>query len=178
MEPVLLGVLGDTHGRADACRAALDLLRERGAAGFAHTGDVGGEAVLDALAGTGCRLVWGNTDADRPEAYARDLGLDPLGDWGRFGVAGRSVVLTHGDDAAGLRRLLADLESGRDRVDLLLTGHTHVPHDRPLPGGGRWVNPGALHRARPRTCCLVTLGEAVGVELVEVPRSGEPGRRA
>ena len=157
--PVLLGVLGDTHGKADACAAAVELLRRRGATHFCHTGDVGDAGVLDRLAGTACRLVWGNTDLDRDQLdlYARDLDLEPMGDWGRFDLAGFRIVLTHGDDTRGLARLRDDAEARRERVDLLLTGHSHVPHDRDLPGGGRWLNPGALHRARPKTCRLVTL---------------------
>ena len=174
-DPVRLGVLGDTHGKAHACAAAIDLLRRRGATHFCHTGDVGegdaGMAVLNALAGTGCRFVWGNNDFDRDrlDPYARDLDLEPMGDWGRFSLNGLRIVLTHGDDARGLARLRDDAEARRERVDLLLTGHTHVPHDREFPGGGRWLNPSALHRARPKTCRLVTLaGDGVSSDLLVV----------
>jgi putative phosphoesterase len=170
VEPIRLGVLGDTHGRAETCRAAIAVLREAGATRFCHTGDVGedgrAQAVLDELAGTGCRFVWGNNDyEDRSLAdYATDLGLICGGDWHRFDLDRLKVVLTHGDDLRGLRRLEADAASGRERVDLLLTGHSHVPHDRAFPGGGRWINPGALHRARPRTCCLLRIDDD-GIDL-------------
>ena len=165
-----LGVLGDTHGRADACRAAIELLQRLGCDGFCHTGDVGdgpgGMAVLDALAGTDCRFVWGNNDFDRDvlDDYALDLDLMPLGDVGRFEAGGVRIVLAHGDDPSVARSL--DRDGG---ADLLLTGHSHLNHDERLHKGAvRWVNPGALYRARPKTVATVELASPVGVAFHEV----------
>lgn len=157
-----LGILSDTHGHAEACRAALDVLTEMGAQAFAHCGDVGEESVIDALAGHPVWFVWGNTDLDRARlrAYAEDLGLQCLGNLGRFVLGGKQFVLTHGDDAQRVAEVRLAAEQGRPVKgearpdDYLLTGHTHVPHDRRV-GGLRWLNPGALYRARTKTVALL-----------------------
>ncbi len=163
-DSVRLGVLSDTHGHADTCRAAIALLTQQGATHLVHCGDIGdgaaGVAVLDALAGTGCRFVWGNCDFDQKQLapYARDLGLEVLADFGRFELAGRTIVVAHGDDPRRLRQLQSDAIANRIDFDLLLTGHTHAPHDERL-GTARWVNPGALHRARPKTVATIDLAD-------------------
>ncbi|MEL7237651.1 MAG: metallophosphoesterase family protein [Planctomycetota bacterium] len=152
----ILGILSDTHGHAANAAAGLAVLQEAGATTFAHCGDVGdgesGRAVCDVLAGTDCRLVPGNNDWDYRDlaSYARDLELQPMDALGEFTVAGRSFALTHGDDHHLLRQLLAR------PLDYLLTGHSHEPHDRPAgqdgrADGPRWINPGALWRAKPKT---------------------------
>src|ERR1700754_735549 len=64
-ERVLIGILSDTHGRADAMALAMQALRNGGAEFFIHCGDVGSEGVLDHLAGAPAAFVWGNTDWDR-----------------------------------------------------------------------------------------------------------------
>ena len=161
-DAVRLGILSDTHGRADACRMAVQTLLDLGAQALAHCGDVGEEAVLEALAGHPVWFVWGNNDFDRPRLaqYAQDLGLECLDDFGRFSFAGRQFALTHGDDSRLLASLCAAGDAGCAAPkapvpdDYLLSGHTHVPHDR-RHGRLRWINPGALYRARPKTVALL-----------------------
>lgn len=159
----LLGVLGDTHGRADACRKGVELLESLGCGHLVHTGDVGdgemGRAVLDQLAGTNCRFVWGNNDwdADTLASYAADLGLTLLPPFGTFELSGITIAVAHGDDLRRLRKLLADARAGAAGVpDLLLTGHSHLAHDE-RAGATRWVNPGALFRAATKTVATVDL---------------------
>ena len=157
-----LGILSDTHGRAEACAIAVRTLIDLGAQALVHCGDVGGEPVLDALAGHPCWFVWGNNDLDRRRlrAYAEDLGLACLGDLGRFTFAARQFVLTHGDDIRQLDAICTAAERGQTLPgiaapdDYLLTGHTHAPLDARF-GRLRWINPGALHRARPKTVALL-----------------------
>lgn len=161
-----LGILSDTHGRHVAARVAVQALLDAGAEALVHCGDVGEEAVLDILAGQPTWFVWGNNDLDREhlEKYAADLGLICLGDFGRFDFAGRQFVVTHGDDphktlavcTAGERGEI-DPTTGRTD-DYLLTGHTHVAHDRRF-GNLRWINPGALYRARSKSVALLHLEE-------------------
>lgn len=158
-----LGILSDTHGRHDACGAALDALLELGAHAFAHCGDVGEEPVLDVLAGHAVWFVWGNNDFDRPRlrAYAEHLGLQCLDGFGRFSFAGRQFVITHGDDARQIEAVRVAAAGGQApaataRDDYLLSGHTHVPHDRRI-GHLRWINPGALYRARTKTVALLDM---------------------
>ena len=162
-DAVRLGILSDTHGRADACRLAVRTLLDMGAQALAHCGDVGEESVLDELAGHPVWFVWGNNDLDRSRLarYAADLGLACLGNLGRFQLGGKTFALTHGDNAsviAAIRAAAASREPAAGPAggpdDYLLTGHTHVAHDR-RDDRLRWINPGALYRAQPKTVALL-----------------------
>lgn len=157
----LLGLLSDTHGRAERCREAITRLKDAGAQAFVHCGDVGEEDVFDIMAGEKVWFVWGNTDLHRPTLarYAADLGLNCLGSGGELSFAGRRLYVTHGDDLQKVQAICEMAERGDDPAatpDFLFTGHTHVPHDR-YCGSMRWINPGALHRARPKTAALLAV---------------------
>src|SRR5688500_3651593 len=164
-DAVRLGILSDTHGRADACRIAVQTLLDMGAQAFAHCGDVGEEPVLDVLAGHPVWFVWGNNDFDRPRLaqYAQDLGLACLDSFGRFSFGGRQFALTHGDDSRVIAALCTAGEAGQvaagalEPDDYLLSGHTHTPYDR-RHGRLRWINPGALYRACPNMEALLDVG--------------------
>lgn len=154
-----LGLLSDTHGRAERCREAIIRLKGAGAQAFIHCGDIGEEAAFDAMAGEKGWFVWGNTDIHRAplSRYAADLGLTCLDNGGELTFAGRRLYVTHGDDFQKVQAICSRAEQGDNPAevpDFLLTGHTHVPHDRHY-GAMRWINPGALHRARPRTAALL-----------------------
>lgn len=148
---MLIGILSDSHGRTDATRDALQLLGDRGAGHYLHCGDVGGVRVLDLFAGLSASIVWGNNDWDRRDLarYAAGLGLrcgDLIDDLAWDGLR---VAVAHGDDPRLLRPLLL-----RREHHILCLGHTHVPCDH-RDGPLRIVNPGALHRANPRTVALL-----------------------
>lgn len=144
---MLLGILSDTHDRADALKAGLEALRDAGAGFYIHCGDVGSPDMLDHLAGLPCALVWGNTDWDRLALarYAQTLGVQCFGAFGELEFDSRRIALLHGDDAGMKRTILTD-----QRHDYLLHGHTHVPEDTRV-GRIRIINPGALHRAARKT---------------------------
>jgi len=148
---MIVGILSDTHGRADATAAAVNLLRERQAEFFIHCGDVGSEGVLDQLAGLPAAFVWGNTDWDRNglQRYAQDLGITCLGSFGELALGGKRFAILHGDDEKTKMRVLAGQQH-----DYLLQGHTHVRQDRHV-GTIRCINPGALHRAREKTVAVL-----------------------
>ena len=148
---MIVGILSDTHGRADAAHAGVAILRREGAEFLIHCGDVGEEDVLDALAGVPSAFVFGNNDWDRRglERYAKDIGVTCLGAHGTLELGGKRFAVTHGDDFP-LRRRLLDAQE----VDYLLQGHTHTPEDK-RHGRIRLINPGALHRARPRTVAVL-----------------------
>ena len=60
-----IGLLSDAHGRGPITQQAVALLLDRGAELLLYLGDVGSEAVIDALAvgdRAQSRLVFGNTD--------------------------------------------------------------------------------------------------------------------
>jgi putative phosphoesterase len=148
---MLIGILSDTHGRADTAAAGISLLQEKGAAYFIHCGDVGSEQVLDHLAGLKAAFVWGNCDFDRMglERYAQAIGIQCFGAFGELELEGKKIALLHGDDPVIRKRVLAE-----QKHDYLLQGHTHIRQDVRV-GRVRLVNPGALHRANPRTVALL-----------------------
>ena len=165
---MLVGILSDTHDRVEAAAAAVELLRGRGAAYFLHCGDVGGERVLDLFAGLPAAFVWGNTDWDRRplERYARSVGAECLGAAGELELGGKLFALQHGDDPRAMRRVLDG-----QRHDYLLHGHTHLRRDERV-GRTRVINPGALHRAKPKTVALLDTASDELTFLTVVPEGG------
>ncbi|MGB1124422.1 MAG: metallophosphoesterase family protein [Phycisphaeraceae bacterium] len=156
-----LGLLSDTHGRAETARDAVDLLLEHGADMLIHLGDVGSAEVIDTLAATHpstgqqieSHLVFGNCDweAQSLSRYAQDLGVivhDPAGD---IVVDNKRLIFTHGHFGHVLQHAV---ETGSD---YLLHGHTHEKRDETI-GQTRVINPGALHRAKRHTVALLTPG--------------------
>jgi putative phosphoesterase len=147
---VLIGILSDTHGRADAMAAAMRMLRARGVEFFFHCGDIGSEAVLDLLAGEPALAVWGNTDpVQRLGKYAHHIGVNVADSLGEIELARKRFAVTHGDDHRLVQRILAD-----QRHDYLLLGHSHARADR-RQGAIRVINPGALYRAAEKTVALL-----------------------
>jgi hypothetical protein len=148
---MLIGLLSDTHGRADVTAVAVRQLQSRGASFFLHCGDVGSTQVLDHLAGLAAAFVWGNCDFDRMslERYGARLGIACYGPFGDLKLDGKRFALIHGDDHRLKQRLL----SGQQH-DYLCQGHTHVHQDAHV-GRVRLINPGALCRANPKTVALL-----------------------
>ena len=160
---MLIGILSDTHDRTETMAAAVQLLQSRGAEYFIHCGDVGSPAVLDYLAGCKACFVWGNCDWDRIglQRYAKSIEIDCFGGFGELELDGKKFALIHGDDPALKRRLISE-----QRHDYLLQGHTHVKQDIRV-GRMRIINPGALHRANPKTVALLDTA-ADAVEFLEI----------
>src|ERR1041385_1989333 len=160
---MIIGILSAPHDRTEPMAAAVQLLHSRGAEYFIHCGDVGSSAVLDYLAGLKAAFVWGNCDWDRVglQRYAKSIGIDCFGAFGELELDGRKIALIHGDDPALKRRLLSE-----QKHDYLLQGHTHVRHDLRM-GKMRIINPGALHRANPKTVALLDTA-ADTVEFLEI----------
>jgi putative phosphoesterase len=150
---MIVGILSDTHDRIAAMEAGMEALRRAGAEYFIHCGDVGGEAILDQLAGVPAAFVWGNNDFERATLgrYARELGIVCLGEFGELELEGKKVAVMHGDDLALRRRVLEG-----QQFDYLLQGHTHLAADQRF-GRTRLINPGALHRARPKSVAVLDL---------------------
>ena len=148
---VIVGILSDTHGKADMARAAVALLLSRGAEYLIHCGDVGGTDVLDHLAGHPAMFVFGNNDWDRTELqrYAQTIGVACGEDHGKLTLGGKLAVITHGDDNAFLSRVLRE-----QQVDYLFLGHSHHTMDR-RQGRVRIINPGALYRATTKTVAVL-----------------------
>ncbi|CAN5599484.1 metallophosphoesterase [soil metagenome] len=150
---MLIGILSDSHGRFKAAKAAVDLLRSRGAEYLIHCGDVGEENIIDLLAGNAppAALVWGNNDYDRDRlaAYSKTMGVICLDTFGRLELGGKRVAVTHGDHL----NLVREVTDGQS-ADYLLVGHTHVMVDRRV-NGVRMINPGALYRSPVKSVALL-----------------------
>jgi len=160
---MILGILGDTHGRVPAMAAAVKLLQSAGAEYFIHTGDVGSTGVIDHLAGLPSAFVFGNNDWDRMELsrYADKLGVQCFGNHADLTLAGKRIAAIHGDDYR-LKKKLLDSQ----QLDYLFHGHTHIRNDE-MFGRTRIINPGALHRAVPKTVAtLNTVTDALKFHIV------------
>jgi uncharacterized protein len=152
---MLVGLLSDTHDDLNATVAGLRVLRGAGVEYFLHGGDVGGQRILDLFAGDPFAFVWGNNDWDRRDLsrYAFSIGLRCMDEFGEITLAGKVFAMTHGDDSQLVKRILS-----QQRHDYLITGHTHVKKDERV-GRVRWINPGALHRARTKTVAVLDLAK-------------------
>jgi hypothetical protein len=140
---MILGILSDSHGRADRVRRALALLDAQGAARFIHCGDVGGIEVFDEFVGRRLDFVWGNTDVPTQGvlAYLKTVGIEPPPIAPLEMVVGeRRIQVFHGHEP-GFRAALAN-----PKCDYILHGHTHAASDERI-GRTRIINPGALQRA-------------------------------
>lgn len=158
-----IGILSDSHDKSEAMAAAVALLGRHGAEFYLHCGDIGQANMLDHLAGLKAAFVWGNTDYDRLnlDRYAQKLGIWCYGSFGDLSLDGKRIALIHGDDDRLRRRLLED-----QQFDYLMQGHTHIRADQRI-GRTRLINPGALHRANPKTVALLDT-QTDGVEIIEV----------
>src|SRR6185295_9986481 len=127
-EVYVVGVISDTHG----------LVRPGIAAAFAdvqlilHAGDVGGQAVLDALSAIApVEAVYGNVDDPHHPLLARERVVT---------VGGVTIHVSHGHE---LGRPTPELALARYRGDVVIFGHTHraiILHDE---AGRVGLNPGA-----------------------------------
>jgi putative phosphoesterase len=161
-----LGLLSDSHGRAQITAMAVAALKKRGCELLIHLGDVGSHTVLDELIGHNARIVFGNCDdVDDLRRYAQAMHIQvdhPMGD---IHVDGKLVCFTHGHLPELMRRALAG------NADYLLHGHTHELWDE-RRGATRIINPGALFRA-PRYTAAVLDPVADSLEIIELNRALE-----
>jgi uncharacterized protein len=131
-----IGIIGDTHGVVHAELAELF----RGVDRILHTGDVGGAAVLDALAAIAPVIgVRGNYDT---EAEVRERLLpDPS----TITLAGLPVLLTHRlvilEWTTHRDLIAATIAQGPQPPRLFIFGHTHAPVLEELHGIF-FINPG------------------------------------
>jgi putative phosphoesterase len=136
-EVYVVGLIADTHG----------LVRPGLAAAFAgvqrilHAGDVGGAAVLAALAKLApVDAVFGNVDDTHDPSLARERVVT---------IGGVTIHVSHGHE---LGRPTAELALARYRGEVVVFGHTHKPVVVRAADGRMAINPGA---AGPRRFDLV-----------------------
>ena len=127
--PHVVGLISDTHGlirpEALAALAGVEMIL--------HAGDVGGHAVLEALAAIApVHAVFGNVDDPANPMLARERSI---------AIGGLTIHVSHGNE---LGRPTPELALARyAAADVVVFGHTHravVVHDA---AGRMAVNPGA-----------------------------------
>jgi len=146
---MLVGIISDTHGllRPEALAAL------RGADHLLHGGDIGGEEVLAALRKVApLTAVAGNVDGFRC-GDARETA--------RVELSGVRFYLTHILDRPQRPRPEVEAALRRERADVVVFGHSHLPHDE-VVSGVRYFNPAS---AGPRR-----FDYPVSVGLLEVRR--------
>ncbi len=165
---MIIGVLSDSHGRADITARAVRALLVHGAEMLIHLGDIGGESVIDELAGHHARIVFGNCDDDEATLgrYAELAGLVVDHPMGIIEIDGKRVAFTHGHLDRCLRQAIGE------GVDYLLLGHSHVAADE-RQGKTRIVNPGALFRAARYTSALLEPARDA-LQFIEISKAPEP----
>jgi putative phosphoesterase len=158
-----IGIVSDTHDSHQTVRRALDILRERGIGTVLHCGDIEDPETVALFSGFTAHFVFGNCDSERDalRAAMAEAGATLHENFGHLELEGVKIGFVHGDDS----RLLRELENSA-YFDFLFHGHTHQAVQR-QSGPTRVVNPGALHRARPKTFVVLDLA-ARQVETVTV----------
>jgi uncharacterized protein len=161
-----IGVLSDTHGRVDTVERVLAEYRARGVELLIHCGDIDDADTVQAFAGWDVHFVYGNCDGDRAgiKRAIAAIGGRPYDPFGHLELAGKQLAWLHGDRPD----LKHDVEAS-GHYDYLFYGHTHLAEQHRV-GMTLVVNPGALFRARQRSCLVLDLpgGEMETITL-EVP---------
>jgi len=151
-----IGIVSDSHGRIDNTQKALAILGEKGAQTVIHCGDIDDAATVQLFAGWDAHFVFGNCDHDQDDLKRaiREIGGKLHDMFGILGIEGHRIGFTHGHLDGPFRQL-----KHRSDLDYIFYGHTHQRDDH-RHGSTRIINPGALHRATPKTFVLLDLGSA------------------
>ncbi|HBI45881.1 MAG TPA: YfcE family phosphodiesterase [Planctomycetales bacterium] len=158
-----IGVVSDTHSRHATVSLVLAELQARGVTTVIHCGDIEDQETVLLFRGLTTHFVFGNCDGDKTalRTAMAEVGATLHENFGHVEIAGRKLAFLHGDD----KRMFHDVEySGA--YDFLFYGHTHQPEEH-LTGPTRVINPGALHRARPKQFIVLDLPDGA-IEPVEV----------
>ena len=150
---MLIAIVSDTHSRYATVDRVVETLGQQRVELVLHCGDIEDAATVQRFRGLPTHFVFGNCDTERDELRqemtASGLKLhEPFGD---LEVGGSKLAWIHGDD----RRLFQDIQRS-GQFDYLFYGHTHVAEEH-RSGPTLVVNPGALHRARPKSFVLLEL---------------------
>jgi putative phosphoesterase len=159
-----IGIVSDTHSRHETIQKTIGLLRARDVACVLHCGDIEDVDTVRLFAELPMHFVFGNCDDARDELRRamQECGATLQEPFGRLELEGVKIAFLHGDD----RGLLHDIEHS-GQFDFLFHGHTHQAAEH-RTGSTRVINPGALHRARPKSFVVLDLpGGAVESVIVE-----------
>jgi putative phosphoesterase len=158
-----IAVLSDTHSRHATVRRALEIVRDHGVEALLHCGDIEDPETIELFRGFTAHFVFGNCDHDRDglRNAMKGAGVTLHENFGHLELAGKKLAFLHGDD----RKLMLDVQHS-GAYDFLFYGHSHIAEEH-RTGPTRVINPGALHRARPKQFIVLDLS-AGALEAVEV----------
>lgn len=150
-----IAVVSDTHGDLVSTTAAVRLIAKQNVSAVLHCGDIGSPEIIPLFAGCSAHFVFGNVDYNegRLTRAIEQAGLVCHARFGTLELAERKIAFLHSDD-----RDLFDETVSSEEWDLVCYGHTHVAEQH-RSGRTLVLNPGALHRADPRTLAIVELAE-------------------
>ncbi|MBA4399897.1 MAG: hypothetical protein C0396_08540 [Anaerolinea sp.] len=160
-----IGIISDTHNRADALQSALQTLRHLHIDTFFHCGDVTTLETARLMLGFTVHYVFGNGDADSIDIQNMLTAANPESSGGLVytgQIDGVRIAAAHGHIAGKVNALVASGE-----YDYVFHGHTHVQKDEMI-GRTRIINPGALGSNRYDGRCLCILDLKTGQ--IEYPR--------
>ena len=158
-----IGIVSDTHGGHPTVRLAVAELRERGITTVLHCGDIDEAETVALFRGFTAHFVFGNCDGDKAslrEAMT-DIGATLHDHFGDVELEGVKLAFLHGHE----QNMMRDVERS-GHYDFLFYGHTHQAEEH-RTGPTRVINPGALHRAKPKTFIVLDLASGE-VEMVIV----------
>lgn len=143
---MIIAVLSDTHSRVATVERVLTQIRNEGADLLIHCGDIE-DADTVRLFPAHTHFVFGNCDWDRGaiRQAIEEIGATLHEPFGRLELEGKTLGFVHGDD----KRLYLELENSAT-YHFLFYGHTHQAREH-RTGKTRVINPGALHRAKPKS---------------------------
>jgi uncharacterized protein len=167
-----IGIVSDSHDRADPLAAAVRAAAERGAQAMIHCGDlIGTQTLRDALAvGLPLHLIHGNNIGDQVSlarwVRERNGQLQYHGPDARLELAGKKIFAVHYPEYGYAMACTGDW-------DLVCCGHSHQAEVRRVAnvkGGETWlVNPGTVAGlSAPATWILGDL-EAMRFDLHTLP---------
>lgn len=160
MEPIIIGVVSDTHISARAVELPGPLLKAfTGVDLIIHAGDITTLGVLDELARLApVAAVAGNMDSR--EVYEK------LGEARLLELEGFRIGVRHGHGGYG--NIQARVLAAFPGAHCVVFGHTHTPYCR-MHGGVLLFNPGSPtdRRLQPRVSCgLLRLGSEIRGEII------------
>jgi putative phosphoesterase len=158
-----IAILGDTHSRYQTVEQVLEMLKEQKIEFVLHCGDIEDAETVRLFEGFTTHFVFGNCDSERADLRRamKAIGASIHESYGDLELEGRKIAWLHGDD----HHLLRDVERS-GHYDFLFYGHTHHAEQH-RTGPTLVVNPGALHRARPKSFAVLDLtsGQLQTIEL-------------
>ena len=148
-----IGVVSDTHDRAEAIAEAIRLLTEQHVELILHCGDIETVETVRLFKAVPTHFVFGNWDKDRAKLAVaiKEVGGAHHDSFGAIELAGKRLAWVHSHERHQLRQL-----EHSDFFDYLFYGHTHV-REQHRTGKTLVANPGALFRANPKTCIVLDL---------------------